>query len=409
MDSRGFSSYTDLEEAQRIICSKVEETGTENVPFDSARGRVLDEDLVSEVDVPSFDRAAMDGFAVRAEDTFGAEEDDPNEFRVAGSIEIGSESNLEVNEKEAVRIATGAWMPEGSDSVVKLEETSVEGSKVEVLAPVSPGKNVSSRGEDVKSGETVLESGRKLRPSDLGLLAATGNLEVKVKKKPKVGIVATGQELREPGDSVEPGQIMNVNSYTLEAAVKNSGGLPERLGVISDEKERIREAFKHGSDFDVLIFTGGASVGEKDMVPDVMSELGNLAFHGVAMRPGSPSAFGIVNGTPVFSLPGFPAAAIIAFEVLVRPALRSMRRLSEEDFRPVVSATLTRKISSSLGRLDLARVRPHKEEGGYRAEPVRVTGSSLLSSISRADGFVMIPEYIEGFPEGSEVEVRIFD
>ncbi len=406
---RGFSEYIRLERAREIIFSEVEELETEKIPFHKSDGRVLSQDVESEVDVPPFDRSAMDGYAVRAEDTFGADENDPIELEVIASIEIGSYPDLELGKGEVAKISTGAPLPRGADAVIKIEETEKEDSKLEIFAPVSVGENVSKRGEDVESGTTVFEAPRRLRPSDLGLLASTGNLEVEVREKPKIGIAITGNELRAPDEDLEPGEIVETNSRTLGGSVEKCGGEYTRLGIVPDEMEEIEDTLDRASDFDLLILTGGSSVGEKDYVPDAISNKGELLFHGVAMRPGSPSSFGVVGETPVFSLAGSPAAALVAFEMLIRPTMRTMSGLPPERLEPNWKAKLTRKITSSLGRLDVVRVKLKRENDEYHADPIRITGSSILRTVSEADGVVLVPEDMEGFPRGEIVEVRPFD
>lgn len=407
VEKHGFSEYMRFEEAKDLILSEVELVGTEMVRFDECIGRVLSDDVSSDVDVPPFDRAAMDGLAVRAEDTFGVDESSPNRLDIIGSVEIGSSVDLRIGKKEALEIATGAPLPEGADAVVKIEETVIEGSEAKILAPVAPGKNVSSRGEDVESGQTIFEDGRRMRPWDVGLLASTGNLEVEVFERPEVGIAVTGGELRKPGEDLSPGEITDTNGYALSAAVKEFGGLPTHLGIVQDDIDSIREVLSRASEFDLFLFTGGTSVGEKDLVPDVIESVGEVVFHGVSMRPGSPTGFGKLDSTPIFSLSGFPAASLVAFEMLVKPALRKMIGLSPEDFRLQIDAELTRKVSSNLGRFDIVRTRLEQEEDRFRADPIRVTGSSMLRTLTSADGFFVIPEESEGYSEGEIVEASI--
>lgn len=406
---KGFSEYIRLDKAIELVLSNIEVLKSEKVSFDKSFRRVLAEDLESKVNVPPFDRSAMDGFAVRAEDTFGADENNPKELEIVTSIEIGSTPEKKIGEGEAAEIATGAPIPEGADATVMFEKTIRENSKIKILEPVSPGENVSPKGEDVEVGQTILEKNRRLKPSDMGLLASTNNLEISVRKRPEVGVAITGDELREAGESLEPGEIAETNSFTIGHAVERAGGRFERIGIVRDDLSEIKDVLNDASKFDLMILTGGSSVGEKDFVPVALDEVGELIFHGVAIRPGSPSAFGIVDDTPVFSLAGFPAAALIAFEVLVRPALRGLQGLSVRDFGVRVRAVLDRKISSALGRVDFVRVSFVEEDGEYRAEPLRVTGSSVLRSISEADGLVRVSEDSEGFSEGEEVTVFLSD
>ena len=406
---RGFARYTRLDDALKTVLSKAKVVGPEEMPFNRVRGRVLAEDVVSGVDVPPFDRSAVDGYAVRAADTFGAEEGRPVELSFAGSVKIGIPPIIEVGEREAVKIMTGAPLPKGADAVVMVEYTKLEGERLRVARSLTPGKNVSARGEDVKAGQRVLERGRVLRPQDVGMLASVGKLQVRVVRKPGVAIIATGSELRKPGEGLEPGQITDTNSYSLEAAVVRCGGVPVRLGTVPDELDPLRRAVEDVSQQDAVILSGSTSVGERDIVPDVISELGELHFHGVAIRPGGPTAFGTIGGALVFALAGFPVASLVAFDMLVRPALRAMQGLAADRGYPRVRAKLTRKISSTLGRADVVRVRVKREGGELLAEPIRITGSSILSSMTDADGFAIVPENCEGFDEGQTIGIELYD
>ncbi len=397
-----------LDDALKFVLSKIKKVEPEEMPFYRARGRVLAEDVISEVNVPPFDRSAVDGYAVRAADTFRAREGRPIKLHVVGSADIGTCPKIKVGKREAVRLMTGAPLPEGADAVVMVEHTRLENRRLEVMRPVTPGKNVSARGEDVKPGQTVLKRGQVLRPQDVGMLASIGRLQVLVARKPGVAIIATGGELREPGETLGPGQITDANSYSLEAAVVGCGGVPVRLGPVPDELEPLKRVLKEGSREDMVIISGGTSVGEHDLVPDAISGLGELLFHGVAIRPGGPTAFGVIEGKPIFALAGFPVASLVAFDMLVRPALRAMQGLPANRGYPITRAKLTRRISSTLGRVDVVRVKLREKGGRLFAEPIMVTGSGILSSMTRADGFVIVPEDIEGFKEGSLVEIELY-
>jgi len=404
----GFTRYVRLEDALKIILSNVRQTGAELVNFDQALGRVLAEDVVSNVDVPPFDRSAVDGYAVRAADTFRASDDKPVRLRVVGSIAIGAPTKLRVRKGEAAKIMTGAPMPAGADAVAMLENTRVAGRKLDVRTSLTPGKNVSTRGEDVRAGDLVMKRGQKLRPQDVGMLASVGKVRVRVARKPRVAIFATGNELRGPGKQLGRAEVTDINSYALAAAVESCGGRPRRLGVVKDDKALLKRALLKASKYDMTLVSGGSSVGERDLVPDAIAECGELLFHGVAIRPGGPTAFGVVRSRPVFALAGFPVASLVAFDMLARPALRAMQGLPASRGYPRVQAKLMRKISSTLGRADVVRVRVRYVAGRLLAEPIRVTGSSILSSMTRADGFVIVPENSEGFKEGSTVEVELF-
>jgi len=405
---RGFARYVRLDDAMRTVLSKIKKVESEEMSFYRARGRVLAEDVVSEVNVPHFDRSAVDGYAVRAADTFGAEESSPVELRVVGSAEIGFRPRVEVGEREAVEIMTGAPLPKGADAVVMVEHTMLEDELLKVTRAITPRKNVSARGEDVKAGQTVLKRGQVLRPQDVGMLVSVGRLQVMVTRKPGVAVIATGSELQEPGEPLGFGQITDANSYSLEAAVVRCGGVPVRLGAVPDELESLKRALGEASKQDMVLASGSTSVGERDVVPNAISELGELLLHGVAIRPGGPTAFGVIRGAPVFALAGFPVASLVAFDMLVRPALRAMQGLPADRGYPRVQARLAHKISSSLGRADVVRVRVKRDGDERLAEPIGITGSGILSSMTEADGFIVVPEDAEGFEEGREVEVELY-
>ena len=406
---KGFARYTRLADALDIILSRIGPLGCEPVPFDRAAGRVLAQDVISKVDVPPFDRSGVDGYAARARDTFGASELKPIKLRLIGSADVGRPTKLTVRRGEAVRIMTGAQMPRGADAVVMVEHTRAERTRIEVLTPLIPGKNVSARGEDVRAGEVVLRRGQPLRPQEVGMLASTGNVRVLVSKRPRVAILATGSELRKPGSRVRPWQVVDANSYSLAAAVATCGGLPRRIGVVPDDLALLRKAMKRtAATSDLVLISGGTSVGERDVVPDAIAGLGELLFHGLATRPGAPTAFGVIGGKPVFSLPGFPVSALVAFDLLLRPALRYMQGLPAERGFPRARARLSRKVSSTLGRAEVVRVRLKRVRGELLAEPLRIAGSGILSSMTQADGFVLVPEDIEGLEAGGEVEVELY-
>jgi molybdenum cofactor synthesis domain-containing protein len=368
----------------------------------------LAEDVVSEVDVPPFDRSAVDGYAVRAVDTFGASELKPANLRILGSVDIGVASKLHVGRGVAIKIMTGASLPKGSDAVVMVEHTRTKGKNIAVSAPVTPGKNVSEKGEDVKAGEVVLGRGCPLRPQDVGMLASMGKTRARVSRKPEVAILATGSELRKPGERLGRAEVTDINSYSLAAAAEKFGAISHRLGIVPDEAEKLKRAMRKAISYDMVLASGGSSVGEHDIVPDVVAELGELVFHGVAIRPGGPTAFGIIKSKPIYALPGFPVSSLISFDMLVGPALRQMQGLPADRGYPKVRARLARKVSSTLGRADIVRVRIISKEEGLGADPIRVTGSSVLSSITKADGFVIVPEDVEGFDEGKIVEVELY-
>jgi len=404
----GFPKRVSLDDALRTIFSHLKPLGKESIPFSRALGRVLAEDVVSKVDIPPFDRSAVDGYAVKAADTFGATSTTPKKLRVVGTGKPGSKSELRIRKGEAVRLMTGSPMPRGADAVLMAEYAKPVKNHILALTSLTPGKNISAKGEDVRAGETVLRRGRRLRPEDIGMLASISRLKVRVFRRPNVAIISTGSELKPPGTRLNTAQIMDINSYSLAAKVTSCGGTAERLGIVPDEPETLRQTLQRAMKHDVIIISGGSSVGEHDLAPEVVAEVGDLMFHGVAMRPGGPSAFGVVNGRPVFCLAGFPVASLVAFDMLVRPALWVMQHLPPDWSSLRVKVKLVRKIPSSLGRVDVVRVRIWGDSGKLLAEPIRVTGSSILSSMTLADGFVIVPGDVEGFDAGTTVEAQLY-
>ena len=411
--------------------------GVERVDFDASLGRVLAEDIRSPSDIPPFDRAAMDGFAVRGEDTFGASPENPVVLRKAETAggEEGegkgecSEKSMRVQAGEYLPIQTGMRMPAGSNAVLMLEYAR-ERSKgeLEVFKPVPPGKNVSFKGEDIREGELLLKSGKILNAYDIGVLASISKTSVKVRKRVKVGIIATGDEIFDPKTQVKAeGKIADSNSFVLSALLSSAAEIAEpiRFGIVKDDFGEIKDAVSHAlRRCDVLLLTGGSSVGERDFSEAVVKELGGeILFHGVAIRPGEPVGFGIACEKPVFLLPGFPVATISAFELLVRPFLWEMLGASSSSEIPpsskaaeqmkawlhgrcVVTAVAARKIPSAVGRTDFVRVKLRKtEEGFFAAEPVRVSGSGILSSMTKSDGFVVVEDEREGIAKGERVLV----
>ncbi|WP_456475759.1 molybdopterin molybdotransferase MoeA [Candidatus Pyrohabitans sp.] len=405
---RGFYSLTPVGEALDKLLSGLKRGGKEEVLLEEALGRVLARDVVAERDNPPFDRAAMDGFAVRGENTFGAGQANPIYFRIIGEVLTGQSFNGEVRDYEAVRITTGAPLPRGADAVVMLEHVNELGGEIEVLKAVPPGKNVSLRGEDYRRGDVLLRQGRVLNPQEIAILASLGVGKVRVYHRPGVGIISTGDEIAEPGEELQEGQIYDINSFALAALCRAAGAEAVRLGVVKDDYTVMKEVVDRASSYDVLLISGATSVGKHDVVPEIVRELGRVEVHGVAMRPGEPTGFGYIGDTLVFMLPGYPVASIVGFETFVRPALQVMQGLKPAMPYPAIEARLRRKIASELGRRDFVRVRVERSKEGYEVEPMRTSGSGIVSSMVRADGFVIVPENTEGIEKGEVVEVRLF-
>lgn len=405
---RGFAKQITVDEAlKRFFASIKFKTKKESVTLLDSVNRVLAEDIISEFDIPHFDRAAMDGYAVRAEDTFGTSPDSPILLKVVDRIDIGDRKTIKIGKGEAVRVATGAIMPKGSNAVVMIEYTSRIGDSVEIYRSVTPFENVSVRGEDVRAGETVLRKGTILKPQDVGMLAAVGRKKVEVLRKPVVAVFSTGDELVDAGKIPEKGEVIDVNRYAVLSALRILGCETLDFGISKDTKEELREKFEAAlNNSDMIIVSGGTSVGEKDLLPEIISELGRIIVHGVATKPGMPAGLAVVKNKPVIMLPGFPVAALVAFYNFAPPILEKIlgTRIWE---RRYIKAKALRRIPSKEGLRTFTRVIIKKINEGFLAEPVRTSGSGILSSMVKSHGFAIIPENSEGVEEGEEVEVLL--
>jgi molybdopterin molybdotransferase len=413
-----FRTLISFEEALKTVLSYVKRTEIEEIKFDDAFGRVLAEDLLSPIDSPPFDRAAMDGYAIRGEDSFGAAPRNPVSLKIKKRLTVGEgdkESGVEIGEGECLPIATGMPMPKGGNAVVMLEYTKERGDTLEIFKPVTPGRNVSLKGEDVKMGEAVLKAGKLLQAHDIGMFASLFMRTGKVYKRATIGIISTGDELVDPAVPLsrreqEQGQqkIADANSYVL-AGLTGKVAAPYRMGIVRDNYGEIKDALRSSleGNCDGLLVSGGSSVGTRDFLAAAVEELGELVFHGVAIRPGEPVGFGTINNKPVFILPGYPVATISAFELLVRPFLYAMHGVTEE--RRTIPATARKMIPSAVGRTDFVRVKLFRTENGIYVEPLRVSGSGILSSMTKSDGFVAIEENKEGVAEGEKLEVTRYD
>jgi molybdopterin molybdotransferase len=400
---RGFATRHDVEEALALLRQRLVPLPSEVIPLAEALDRVLAADIVAAIDVPHFDRAAVDGYAVRARDTFGASDYNPIALTLKGEVLPGRALDLTLGENEAVRIMTGAPLPPGADAVVMAEYAEEAGGLVQILQPIAPFKNVGRVGEDIRKGDVVLTRGRKLRPQDLGVLASIQVAQVPVFRRPTVALIITGNELVDVGEPLSGCQIVDSNSFTLSGLVRRLGAVPVRKGIVRDDRRLIKEAMQKATE-DVVIVTGGTSVGAEDFAPLIVQELGELVVHGVAMRPSSPVGFGFIQGRPIFLIPGNPVSALVAFDAFVGPTLQLLQGLPPAYPYPKVRGRLTRKIASAIGRVDFVRVR----FTAAGVEPLRVTGASILSSTTRADGFVIVDKNSEGLDEGQEVEVYVY-
>jgi molybdopterin molybdotransferase len=402
------SRALDLAAAQAVLAERVRPLEAEVVSLPEALGRVAAADVIATRDVPPFARSAVDGFALRAEDTFGAGPFDPRELRIAFEVLPGRPREGRVGPGETARIMTGAPVPDGADAVCMLEHAEEREGRIRLVAPLAPRKNVAPRGEDCSRGDVVVARGRRLRPEDLGVLASVQERAVSVYRRPRVLVFSSGNEVRDPLDEgpVPEGSILDANGYVLEALATNEGALARRGGIIRDDRAAIRAALE-SAQADVTLTSGAASKGKEDFMPALVRELGELWVQGVAIRPGHPVGFGRVGARLHFMLPGNPAAAYVCFRAFVRPALALLSGIStKEAFRPARTsrARLARKIPSVVGRTDFVRVR---FTASGEVEPVAGGGASALTTVTRADGLVVVPRELEGLEQGIEVEVEL--
>lgn len=386
---------------------------SEEVSIEDALFRVLARSITAQEDIPGFNRSTMDGFAVRAADTFGASESSPALFRVVGEVSMGELTNLTVKKGDAVRIWTGGALPAQCDAVVMVEHTEQHDAEtIEVLNAVAPFDNVVRRGEDFQVGETLLSTGNRLRPQDLGLLAAMGRAAVSVYRKPAVAVASSGDEVVPVDQTPPPGCVRDVNRYTLTAMITEAFAQPVWVGIAVDELEALSAAIERGvREADVLVISGGSSMGSRDLVIEAVERSlgGRVLFHGVSVSPGKPLILASVNSKPVFGLPGHPVSAMICFEQFVVPLIR---RLEGEAaltpfLRPTVEAVLGRNVPSKEGRTDYLRVRLERRNDHYVAVPVPGK-SGMISSMVRADGVFRIEAHCEGLYKGDVVTVHLF-
>jgi molybdopterin molybdotransferase len=404
---RGFTRRHTVNAALAWLDAQLHPLEAEDVPLAKACGRVLASAIVSCVDVPGFDRSAMDGYALAAHSTDGASAYNPISFRVVGDSMPGSPFEGAVLRGEAVRVMTGAPIPSGTDAVLPAEWVEPENrggnqGEITALAAVSPGKNIGRRAEDVAAGATLLHPGRVLRPQDLGVISSIGQSIVRVVRRPVVRLAITGNELLPAGEPPHGFHIVDANGPMLSALIERDGGVVDFRGLVPDDRAAILESLH--ADADVVIVTGGSSVGVEDFAPTLLAEHGELAIHGIAMRPSSPTGMGRIGHRLVLLLPGNPVSALCAYDFFAGRAIRALGGRNKEWPYRSMRGILSRKISSQIGRLDYARV---KVSDGH-VEPLAIVGASILSSTTRADGFVVVNDDSEGFPAGAEVEVWLY-
>ena len=413
----GFKRRTRVDEALSTLLGAADAHGrSESVPLREADGRVVAEPIDAPAPVPSYDRAAMDGYAVRAEDTFGASDRSPAVLR---ATETEAES---IAPGEAARVHTGSALPEGADAVVMIEQVETVGEEVEAFDAVASGENVGDAGEDVAEGQRLFDPGHTLRPSDLGLLKSVGLDALRVYEPPTVAVIPTGEELvqADPG----PGEVIETNGLTVSRQVERWGGIARYREVATDDEAALSAAIERDLDADIVVTTGGSSVGERDLIPEVVDGLGEVLVHGVALKPGHPVCLGEASGTPIVSLPGYPVACIVNAAQFLRPLQKRVAGTSAEPF-PTRRATLDRKVPSEPGTRTFARVTlsapetrssddvaedaAGSDDGLPTATPTRASGSGILSSVALADGWVVVPEPREGLDAGEVVDVELWE
>jgi len=407
-----------VEQALEKVLSYVDVLGREEKPILECLGQVLDEDVYSPINVPPLDNSAMDGYALQAESTQGATESSPVILDVIDEVSAGAISAQVVRPKTAIRIMTGAPLPKGADSVVQFEDTDETLrpqhpiSQIGILKEIEKGLNVRRAGEDIPRGKQVLEKGTPLRPQEIGVLASIGKTTVKVIRRPVVAILATGNELVEVGKPLPEGKIYNSNSFSLAAQVTRYGGIPKILGIARDREEEIEAKVRQALDSDLLLTSGGVSVGQYDLVKDVLAKQGEISFWTVRMKPGKPLAFGLIKGdgkrVPHLGLPGNPVSSMVTFELFARPAILKM--LGKKNLsKPTVSAVIESRVKNTDGRRVFARAMVRREGDRYFAQVSGPQGSGILTSMARANGLAIVPEDVDAVEKGETVQVLMLD
>ena len=401
-----------FDEAKKVISEqlKPEVLGEEEISLLDAYNRVLRENVVSALDIPPFNRSTVDGFAVKAEDTFGAEENQPATLSVHGVVNVGEPPKISLAKGEAAEIVTGAPIPEGADAVVMVEDTDWENGELRVYRAVTKDENVMKKGTDIKKGETVLKAGQVLGASEIGVLAALGLTTAKVFTVPVVAVLSTGGEVTEPGKELPAGKIYDINAYSLSTAVRESGGKPVYLGVVPDDKAELRRALEHAlASADMVLTSGGVSVGPKDLIPQIVGSLGEpgLIVSGIAVKPGKPTTVALVGRKLVFSLPGHPTSALLMFHLLARPVIQRMsgRAATEAE---TVKALAAKRMFSAKGRRTFVMVKLKRDKSKRLvAEPVETGASGAITTLAKADGFVEVPWNQQFVDAGEEVDVTL--
>ena len=398
-----FGALLPYEEALKTVMENVSPLErVEEVPITAALGRVLAVNIIATQSTPPFDRAAMDGYAVKARDTFGASRRNARLLTVIDVIYAGMIPSKRLAAGQCIQIATGAKMPAGADAVVMVEDTDKEDDQVKIMRAAAPRSHVSDKGEDIKRGELVLSKGVVLDPGKIGVLASQGMKQVTVYGKPQVAVLPTGEEVGEVGLKLKPGQVYDINSYTISAVVAGNGGQPFKQAIAGDTREELRAAIDRGLEKDLVVISGGSSVGERDLLFGILEEQGRVLFHGIQIKPGKPTLFALVKGKPVFGMPGYPTSCLVNAYLLLLPALRKMAHLPPRT-QMEVAATLSERVPGSVGRLQFLPVRIE----GDKAVPI-FKESGAITTTAQADGYIEIAQNIDMLEKGAPVTITLF-
>jgi molybdopterin molybdotransferase len=391
---RIFKELTSVDEALKLFLENVSPVRkTEEISLEACTDRVLAENVASGRAVPHYRRAAMDGYAVRASDTLGASPANPIPLRLSDRVEEGS----------SVWVHTGATVPETADAVVMVEDTAAIGDIIEIKAQVYPNRNIGQIGEDIRKGDLIFEKGHKLRPCDAAVLASLGLDKIKVFKKPVIAVLPTGDELvsrKNAGKIPTPGKVIETNGLMASLYAEKWGAISRCMGITPDNPESIKKTIEANLDADMILLSGGTSVGKRDHAPQTVASLGKLLVHGIGISPGKPTALGVINKIPVVCLPGYPVAGLVALYFFVRPGIRKLASVPEVP-ELILKKRLASKIPSKIGYVNFVRV----VFEGEKVRPLTGAGAGILSSVAKADGFVLVPENVEGYEEGEEVDV----
>ncbi len=409
---KGFSGLDTISEVLRKLFDdfRTKPLDLENCKLSDALFRVLAEDVISPFDLPNFDRSAVDGYALKALSTIGASPANPIEFRIVATSYAGDyPKDLRIQDDEASLVFTGAPVPEGADSVAMVEHCKRIDDVVQLTRQIHSMQNVSRKGEDYLKDDTIVAASTVLKPWHIAAIASIGRDRVLVRRKPRIGVLSTGSEVVEPGQPLKPGQVSNSTKPMLISLIEEERCEPVDLGTVADDVDVIRQSIVNGlQNCDMILTTGGSSVGEKDFAQQAISQLDGYRFiaHGVRLRPGRPTGVSMIGDKPIFILSGFPVAAMVAFQAIVKPAILRLTGAKEEP-APRIRGTLRRRVSNETGNRSYVRVRVIQKEKAYDVEPLMLTGSGLLSTLTKANAILVIDEEIEGYDEGEEVEVLL--